>query len=91
MDININIIGIDYNSHDMVHDNLIEKCDGFLLTDSSEYVHTFKCGDEFRGGKIIDCFVHYESECVFMICKCKCNGLYFSANFSGYKEYKIIE
>lgn len=76
----IEIIGTRYNSADMMIDT-VEQCAGFSIRyDKYEYI--FNQGDKYKDGKIVDCFVHPESSCAFIVVEC--SGVYFCVYFSDY-------
>ena len=84
--INMTVIGTEYTTEQMLVD-LVEICHGFQITDNDDWLHTFAVGDEYRGGKIVDCFVHHESECIFMVVEC--GGVFFDVYFDNYKKYSL--
>jgi hypothetical protein len=84
--IGISVIGDKYSTEQMTVDT-VEACHGFHVIDNTDLIHIFAVGDEFRGGKIVDCFVHPESDCVFMVVEC--DGVYFDVYFDNYKKYDI--
>ena len=82
----IRVIGSEYNTSDMIVDT-VEQCRGFMITDDEEWITVYKIGDEYNDGKIVDCFVHHESDCIWMVVEC--NGVYFEIGFSNYKKYSL--
>lgn len=82
----IRVMGTDYKEEQMFVD-LVERCYGFQVTDDNGWIYTYEVGDGYRDGRIVNCFVHYESDCVFMVVEC--NGVYFEVGFDNYKEYKV--
>ena len=82
----IRVIGTEYNTGDMIIDT-VEPCNGFTVTDDEGWFTAYAVGDQYRDGKIADCFVHPESDCIFMVVEC--NGVYFEVYFNNYKEYKL--
>ena len=88
LSININPIGTQYSYEDKLIE-LVELCYGFMIHDDEGYVQIFETEGVFRGGEIVNCFVHHESECIFMVCKC--SGVYFEVYFDNYTRYELIE
>ena len=88
MMIRIAIIGGIYNVEDQLGGNgYIIPCYGFEFHDEDRAT-IYKCGDEFNGGIIIDCFVHPESDCTW--CVVECNGVYFEVEFIYSGSYKVL-
>lgn len=87
LDTKIEVIGTQYNCEDMMVD-LVEACKGFYITDNDGNMFTYERGCKFKDGNIIDCFVHHESDCIFMVCEC--NGVYFIVYFEDWERFSII-
>lgn len=83
----IRSIGTRY-SRDVQMVDTVEMCDGFIVIDKDNLKHKFIIGDKFRDGQIIDCFIHPESDCIWMIV-CY-DEYYFEVYFDNYKDYNII-
>lgn len=76
----IEVIGEVYNRRSIIETG-VEQCAGFAVRcDKHEYI--FDEGGKYKGGKIVDCFVHPESSYAFMIVEC--NGVYFNVGFDNY-------
>lgn len=85
----INSIGSEYNSIDQVigdADHIISPV-GIYIIDNEGWSTYYEDGDSFRDGKIVDIFVHPESDCVWMIVEC-C-GIYFEIHFDDIKTYHM--
>ena len=85
-DMMIKPIGVNYSRDSQIIDT-VELCDGFTIIDEDNSRHKFMIGDNFRDGQIVDCFVHPESDCVWMVACC--NEYYFEIIFDNYKDYNV--
>lgn len=82
----IRVIGTKYSIDDMIIDT-VELCNGFTII-SNNGPFTYKIGDQYRDSYIVDCFVHPESDCIFMIVEY--GGVYFEVYFYDYEKYKLL-
>ena len=87
MEYKIEVIGTNYDCNDMIIDN-VEMCDGFDIIDNDGKTYSYCTGGKFRDGIITNCFVHPESDCIWMIVVC--NGVYFDVSIDNYKKYETI-
>ena len=79
-------IGQYYSYEDELVDT-VELHKGFTVIHANT-ITTYKVGDKFRDGIIVDCFEHPESDCIWMIVEC--NGTYFDVGLE-YTEYIITQ
>lgn len=78
------ILGDTYNVEDQVTDT-VERICGARLQDKDGFIYVYEVGHAYNDGKIVDVFVHPESDCIWFIVEC--NGIYFEMHVDGFVTY----
>ena len=69
-------------NYDIEVDECVERVNEFTIDIGFGDGETFMCGQSYGGGKIIECFVHPESDCAWFILNV--GGGLFEISFDSY-------